>query len=272
MSLTSLPTQILLLSSLLSSLTSAFPSPQSSVNGSNDGTPEGGIGYDPSALGGDSAGSSGKDTGGVNLSIGATIAIGVVAGFVVLIGSTSPSVRNSNEVDTNTCPVVTAVLFYLSKKRQWELASKVRGSIRRVGTGIAKAMTPRTPHKMTFSPIEKRRKGSEGIDLVKTHKSSSSPPRGRDAEKAGPTKTYNVTVSGGPSPPSSQHSRSQSQSRSASHSRGLSLNTDIEMQSSGRTGAKIKEKKPLPTAVQVPQSRFDHDSPKTPIWNKIFGR
>lgn len=134
-------------------------------------------------------------------------------------------------------------------------------------------MTPRTPHKMTFSPIEKRRKGSEGIDLVKTHKSSSSLPRGRDVEKTGPTKTYNVTISGGPPPPPSlQHSRSQSQSRSASHNRGLSLNTDIEMQDGGRTGAKIKEKKPLPSIVQVPQSRFDHDSPKTPIWNKIFGR
>ncbi|KAI9748940.1 MAG: hypothetical protein M4579_007066 [Chaenotheca gracillima] len=62
----------------------------------------------------DAAGGSGTNTGFVNLSTGATIAIIVVA-VVVGIGGIS-----------------SAVLFYLAKKRQWEIRRSIRRSARRL--------------------------------------------------------------------------------------------------------------------------------------------
>ena len=174
-----------------------------------------------------------------------------------------------NVVRTDTCAVVTMILFYLSKKRQWRLRERARGSLRRVGTGLQKVMTPRTPHKMTFSPIEKKR--SEPLLHGQARAPSLSPRRGRDLEKALPetSKTYTAVVSG-PVPVQS-HSRGPSQNRGASHSRGLSLNTDVSM--GGRTGQKIKEKKPIPVPVDAPQSKFEMDSPKTPFLSRfVFGR
>ncbi|KFZ10131.1 hypothetical protein V502_08297 [Pseudogymnoascus sp. VKM F-4520 (FW-2644)] len=70
---------------------------------------------------GDDAGSAGPSTGSVTISKGGIIAIGVVVGFVVVFG------------------VVSSVLFYLAKKRSWEIRASIRKSARRVAT----ALTPR---------------------------------------------------------------------------------------------------------------------------------
>jgi hypothetical protein len=90
-----------------------------------------------------------------------------------------------------------AILFWGAKRRQWAVAETIRRSVKRVGTGL-KNLTPRTPHKMTFSPIEKRRAG----------------------------------------------------------------------------GAARKER-PVPPRVQVPDNKkqvVESPTPKTPMWNKVFGR
>ncbi|PGH13096.1 hypothetical protein AJ80_06468 [Polytolypa hystricis UAMH7299] len=74
----------------------------------------------------DETGSSGKSDGSINLSKGAQIAIIVVAIIVAIIGITS------------------AVLFYLAKKRQWEIRASIRRSARRL-TGTIRPRTPRLP-------------------------------------------------------------------------------------------------------------------------------
>ncbi|RMZ75084.1 hypothetical protein DV737_g5482, partial [Chaetothyriales sp. CBS 132003] len=146
---------LLVVVSALSLVTFARPTPQPQSNDGNGG----GIGYDPSASGGSSSGSSGPDTGW-SLSTGAAVAIGVVVGSVV-IGA-----------------IVMTTLFYLSKKRQWRLRERARGSLRRVGSGLHKAiMTPRTPMKMTFSPALDR-------SMKMKRSRSTSSPDGREIKAA----------------------------------------------------------------------------------------
>ncbi|KFZ11891.1 hypothetical protein V501_04521 [Pseudogymnoascus sp. VKM F-4519 (FW-2642)] len=70
---------------------------------------------------GDDAGAAGPSSGSVTISRGGIIAIGVVVGFVVVFG------------------VVSSVLFYLAKKRSWEIRASIRKSAKRVAT----ALTPR---------------------------------------------------------------------------------------------------------------------------------
>lgn len=128
----------------------------------------------------------------------------------------------------------------------------MRRSVRRVTTGL-KAMTPRTPHKMTFSPIEKKRAGSFGDGLLhknnnnRTAAAAAAPPersRARDMEKAAPAAAATTVTAG---------SRSES--------------PDSAPMVPGK-----KKQRPTPPRVQVPQSKFEMDSPKTPMWNRVFGR
>ena len=80
----SLTAAVPFLLSILFSLTTAIPTPQ--IGDGGGGTPpSGGLGYDPSAVGDDDAGSSGEGNG-FQLSIGATVAIAVVAGLVIITG------------------------------------------------------------------------------------------------------------------------------------------------------------------------------------------
>jgi hypothetical protein len=98
----------------------------SSSNGGSDpgGSPE------PSGYANpDAAGASGSSQSAITLNTGDQIAIGVVVGLVVIIGLTS------------------AVLFYLAKKRQWEVRASLRRSARRVTT----AFKAKTPIKSNFS-------------------------------------------------------------------------------------------------------------------------
>jgi hypothetical protein len=73
----------LLTALLLPLLSSALPTPQSS-NQEGDDVPSGGIGFDPNSQDAPNTGNAGPDTGAVNLSKGATIAISVVASVVVV--------------------------------------------------------------------------------------------------------------------------------------------------------------------------------------------
>lgn len=150
--------------------------------------------------------------------------------------------------------MTTAILFWGAKKRQWAVAETMRRSVRRVTTGL-KAMTPRTPHKMTFSPIEKRRAGSFGDGLLGSKNKGTgggfgggSRPGGRDLEKA-------AAVSAGAS--------------TRDVSRGESVDAVPPMAQHGEGRSKPR---PMPPRVQVPSSKFEMDSPKTPMWNKVFGR
>jgi hypothetical protein len=65
----------------------ATPFPQNGDGGGSGALPDGGLGYDPSSAGNTTPGADGTDTGGVGLSKGAIIGIGVVAGLVIIIGS-----------------------------------------------------------------------------------------------------------------------------------------------------------------------------------------
>ncbi|KAL1960380.1 hypothetical protein VTO42DRAFT_8340 [Malbranchea cinnamomea] len=96
----------------------------SDVTGYDDGAIPGGVGYaDPDA----DEGSSGDSRGSVNLSTGAQVAIIVIAVIVVILG------------------IISAVLFYLAKKRQWQVRASIRRSARRVAESIKSPLTPTSP-------------------------------------------------------------------------------------------------------------------------------
>jgi hypothetical protein len=83
----------------------------------------------PGPINPDTAGASGDSQTAITLNTGEQIAIGVVVGLVVLIG------------------IASAILFYLAKKRQWEVKASIRRSARRVTT----AFKARTPVRANFS-------------------------------------------------------------------------------------------------------------------------
>ncbi|PGH15002.1 hypothetical protein AJ79_02682 [Helicocarpus griseus UAMH5409] len=72
--------------------------------------------------------SSQPKKGSMYISQGAIIAIAVVVGIVVIIGITS------------------VILFYLAKRRQWEVRASIRRSARRIAA-------PMTPRRFTAPPI-----------------------------------------------------------------------------------------------------------------------
>ncbi|RFU35151.1 hypothetical protein B7463_g1230, partial [Scytalidium lignicola] len=101
---------------------------------------------DAASAGGDSsvdsdAGASGSDSGGISLSRGGLIAMIVVIVFVVLLG------------------IVSSVLYYLAKKRSWEIRESIRRSARRVATAL-------TPRRSTFPKDVRRSRGLERIEEV----------------------------------------------------------------------------------------------------------
>jgi hypothetical protein len=138
--------------------------------------------------------------------------------------------------------VTMAILFWGAKKRQWAVAATMRRSMKRVTTGL-KAMTPRTPHKMTFSPIEKsrNRKDSFGGGAALLHKKN-------------------------PNPATSQLERSE---KGSTPSESSSSYTATVTANGGKAEAggngNGKKSRPVPPRVQVPQSRFEMESPKTPM-------
>jgi len=102
------------------------------------------------------AGASGSSQTAISLNTGDIIAIGIVVGLVVILG------------------IASAILFYLAKKRQWEVRASLRRSARRLTT----AVRARTPMKANFS-----RRDREGI--VRIDPPASSKNAGLKAKRSG---------------------------------------------------------------------------------------
>lgn len=152
--------------------------------------------------------------------------------------------------DGSSPAVTSTVLFFLTKKRQWKIREGLRRSASRVKSAV-KVLTPRTPHKATFSPIEKRTRSSAAERFG----------RKSGYPNAGPRTDLN---------------------RSEESERFIVKNRDLEKGIPGATSRSVGgerdsqerdgKPRPHPPPVAIPQSAFDMDSPVTPIWKKIFGR
>ncbi|TVY24961.1 hypothetical protein LHYA1_G006119 [Lachnellula hyalina] len=97
-----------------------------------------------SAGAGDSnAGAAGGDSGSITLSRGAIIALITIAGTICIVG------------------IVSSVLWYLAKKRSWEVRAKIRRSARRVATAL-------TPRRSTFpkNVQDRRRASTRGLTKI----------------------------------------------------------------------------------------------------------
>ena len=151
----------------------------------------------------------------------------------------------------NETPVSLAVLFYLSKKRQWE----VRKTIRRTTTKVVRAMTPRTATfgKGVLSP----RADKQGHTFM--HKNKDLNEKHGDVEKG--FKAQDGELRSSQESDSSKAGLKQPQ-RQVLHSR-----QDSEADTNKRLP------KPKPT-IDVPRSHFDmDDSPmKSPMWQRLLGR
>ena len=141
---------------------------------------------------------------------------------------------------TDDTLVVLAILFYLAKKRQW----KVRQTIRRTTTKVVRAMTPRTPAKMTFGSPKSPGPGATTFSDKgrKTQKT-------RDVEKG--------------------FQSIDQQMRSSEESQVALKQKTQHSRSESDTNKKLP--KPKPT-IDVPSSHFEMDSPKSPFLNRLFGR
>ncbi|OAP55967.1 hypothetical protein AYL99_10119 [Fonsecaea erecta] len=212
---------------------------QSGDGGGAQGVEPGDIGSSPGTSTED-AGAAGPDTGSVNLSKGATIAIALVVSLVVVLGAAM------------------TILFYLAKKRQWKIKESLRRSARKVGNVVKAVTTPITPKKMTFSPIEKRRRTEHALK--------------RANDQLPPSKS---TVT------SEKEAESGSRSPSTGSSRDLEKGlrggaVDVESKW-GNDSVQVKagkkdKKRPRPPSVTIPSSAFEMDSPNTPMWKRVFGR
>ncbi|KAF7505223.1 hypothetical protein GJ744_001152 [Endocarpon pusillum] len=118
---------------------SPSPSPQNSNNDPNK-LPSSSPNDNPDTENPNTAGASGSSQTAISLNTGDQIAIGVVVGLVALLG------------------IGSAILFYIAKKRQWEVRASLRRSARRVTT----AFKARTPVKANFS--RRDRGGAVRID------------------------------------------------------------------------------------------------------------
>lgn len=154
-------------SSLFSALATATPEqPGSGPSAGDAGSTAG--------SGGSDAGASGSDSGSFTLSKGGIIAIIVVVVFVVLFGSElNPEVRAEGCTDITI--VTSSVLWYLAKKRSWEVRKTIRRSARRVATAL-------TPRRTTFPKDVLDRRPTKGLTRI-----DEVPPtpkmRGSDVEK-----------------------------------------------------------------------------------------
>ena len=151
-----------------------------------------------------------------------------------------------------------AVLFFMAKKRQWTLKETIRRSTRKVTSGVKAVMTPLTPKKMTFSPIEKRQRADDSL------------------------KRANDQISRSKSDAAKNEKRQQIRDQSSSSSnrdleKGLpasavKVESKVNNDSTHQPGVKKDRKKPQLPNVTIPSSAFEMDSPKTPMWKKVFGR
>lgn len=146
------------------------------------------------------------------------------------------------------------VLFFMAKKRQWKIKESLRRSARKVTSAVKAVTSPITPKRMTFAPIGNRKHTARSADLSKRVNE-----QGKSNQKEG----------------KSSGSRSSSEN---DLEKGLPESTvkvkekvTSEAEGEGERAPKGK-RKPKPPQVNIPPSSFEMDSPKTPMWKKVFGR
>ncbi|TGO33925.1 hypothetical protein BHYA_0221g00150 [Botrytis hyacinthi] len=122
-----------------SSVASFFAALATSEPSAPNNPPAGDAASTGGSTGADSdAGASGTSSGGVQLSNGAMIAIVIAVIGVCLFGTT---------------------LFYLAKKRSWEVRKKLRASARKVAVAL-------TPRRATFGKDVHKRPGGRGLERI----------------------------------------------------------------------------------------------------------
>ena len=155
--------------------------------------------------------------------------------------------------------VTMTVLFFLAKKRQWKIKEGLRRSARKVTSAVKAVTSPLTPKKMTFSPIERKQRNEDTLKRANSQISRSKPDGGRKAEQEGKSRT-----------PSSGNERDLEKGL-----RDVTIKVETKTDSDSTQGqqpARKDRKRPRPPSVTIPSSAFEMDSPKTPVWKKMFGR
>ncbi|KAF9729585.1 hypothetical protein PMIN01_12449 [Paraphaeosphaeria minitans] len=161
----------------------AAHTPNTGYNGGDD-NPE-----DPS-----DAGAAGTQQGGFSLSKGGLAAIIVVISLVVILGGKNSSLHSPSNVNTHTYTVSSAVLFWLAKKRQWDVRQSLRRASRRltgrstVDRPATKRQNRRTGVRLASPPAGRRKQPGREKDLEKGL--SEMPKRGTTTTKI--TSTFDV--------------------------------------------------------------------------------
>ncbi|KAJ4507330.1 hypothetical protein HRR78_004103 [Exophiala dermatitidis] len=246
---------------LILDLYTPLASAQSS-NSTGTGTDDGGAasGVGPGDIGSGSgsdsqsstnAGAAGPDTGAVNLSRGATVAIAVVVSIVVVLG----------------------ILYFLAKKRHWKVKEGLRRSARRVGSAVKSVTTPITPKRMHF-PSQRRGQGQGFARYPLSGRPAGARhtrPGDDDLEKGTPApivRDLNVE---------SEHESGSEREVAEPGKQNAKKKVGNDDNANSGEGAEKQKPKPKPPAVSIPSSSFELDTsgsgiPQTPMWKKVFGR
>lgn len=138
------------------------------------------------------AGARGNDSGGIKLSQGGMIAIIVVIVVVCVFGSTClcPFLSSISLYPSKLShsKVASSVLFYLAKKRSWEVRKKLRSSAKRVATAL-------TPRRTTFpKDVQDPRKAARMTKISQYEGIGNAPfgRRDRDVEKGQPKMKFEM--------------------------------------------------------------------------------
>lgn len=124
-----------------SSVSSYFAALATSAPQQPGDDPSAGDASSTSSAGDSDAGAAGSDSGSITISKGGIIAIIVCVSFVVLFG------------------IASSVLWYLAKKRSWEVRKTIRRSARRVATAL-------TPRRSTFPKDVQQRRSTRGATKI----------------------------------------------------------------------------------------------------------
>jgi hypothetical protein len=150
-------------------------------------------------------------------------------------------------------------LFFLAKKRQWTMKETIRRSARKVSSAVKAVTTPITPKRMTFSPVERRQRNEVAL------------------KKANDELSWTKSAAGVKEKQKERAGRSDSPSSSSDRDveKGLpesAVKVESKDEAGGERTTKKDKKRPRPPSVSIPSSAFEMDSPKTPMWKKVFGR
>lgn len=113
-----------------------------------------------SSTGDSNEGAAGPDSGSITISRGGIIAIIVVVVCVVVFGGMFLCANRAAGTMANIQIVASSILWYLAKKRSWEVRKTIRRSARRVATAL-------TPRRSTFpKDVQKVRRSSRGLTKI----------------------------------------------------------------------------------------------------------